>query len=137
MSNIEETNKNIEFQGEKMKADKMCLNEAIDIVDKMYQDRYKIVEEKDTIYVDKLDDVKFTNLEFASVRLLREVQSLQTKLENSLNMLKEKDKEMKKKDKMIDLMAEQLAGLTIWNIEKEVVKQYFKDKVDRIDNNGQ
>lgn len=77
-------------------------------------------------------------------------------LETALNMLKEKDekiakyekiykeydcyrwvKELEKKDKMIDLMAEQLAGLTIWNNEKEKplilpdiedVKQYFERK---------
>ena len=59
-------------------------------------------------------------------------------IETVLSMLKEKDekiakyekiykeydcyrwvKELEKKDKMIDLMAEQLAGLTIWNNEKE------------------
>ena len=45
--------------------------------------------------------------------------------------------EIKKKDKIIELMAEQLAGLTIWNNEKEEplilgdkeeVKQYFERK---------
>ena len=60
------------------------------------------------------------------------------KFETVLNMLKEKDekiakyekiykeydcyrwvKELEKKDKMIDLMAEQLAGLTIWDNDKE------------------
>ena len=77
-------------------------------------------------------------------------------IETVLSMLKEKDekiakyekiykeydcyrwvKELEKKDKMIDLMAEQLAGLTIWNNEKEKplilpdiedVKQYFERK---------
>lgn len=48
-------------------------------------------------------------------------------------------KELEKKDKMIDLMAEQLAGLTIWNNEKEKplilpdiedVKQYFERKCE-------
>ena len=76
-----------------------------------------------------------------------EVQNIET----FLNMLKEKDKlyhkalgdlvkadrENIKKDKQIDLMAEQLAGLTIWDTEKEEpliltdkeeVKQYFERK---------
>ena len=70
-----------------MTAERMTLEEAINIVDEMYQDRYKIIEEKTeeetTIHLEKIDDVKFTNLEFASVRLLREVQSLQKKLESS------------------------------------------------------
>lgn len=63
-------------------ADKMKLEEALNIVDAMYQDRYKKIEENNTVYVDRFKDVKFTNLEFASVILLREVQSLQRKLEN-------------------------------------------------------
>ena len=69
---------------QEMTTNKMSLEEAINIVDTMYQDRYKIIQENDTIYVDRLKDVKFTNLEFASVILLREVQSLQSKLKNSI-----------------------------------------------------
>ena len=62
--------------------------------------------------------------------------------ETVLSMLKEKDTEIEKKDKIIDLMAEQLAGLTIWDTEKEEpliltdkeeVKQYFERKAT---NNG-
>ena len=58
-------------------------------------------------------------------------------IETVLNMLKEKDKEIEKKDKITDLMAEQLAGLTIWDNEKEEplilkdkeeAKQYFERK---------
>ena len=67
-----------------MTTEKMSLEEAINVVDAMYQDRYKIIEENDTVYVDRLKDVKFTNLEFASVILLREVLSLQSKLKNSI-----------------------------------------------------
>lgn len=69
---------------QEMIADKMKLEEALNIVDAMYQDKYKMIEENNTIYVDRLKDVKFTNLEFASVILLREVQSLQSKLKNSI-----------------------------------------------------
>lgn len=69
---------------QEMTSDKMGLEEALNIVDVMYQDRYKIAQENNTIYVDRLKNVEFTNLEFASVRLLREVQSLQSKLKNSI-----------------------------------------------------
>lgn len=69
---------------QEMIKDKMSLEEALSIVDEMYQNKYKIFEKNNTIYVDKLNDIKFTSLEFASVRLLREVQSLQYKLENSI-----------------------------------------------------
>ena len=44
-----------------------------------------------------MDDVKFTNLEFASVRLLREIQSLEHKLYNSIpvSLVEEKIEELK------------------------------------------
>lgn len=71
-----------------MIADTMTTEEAIDIVDTMYQDRYKVIEEKSEggilVHINKIDDVKFTNLEFASIRLLREVQSLQRNLSNTI-----------------------------------------------------
>lgn len=71
-----------------MAADTMTAEEAIDIVDTMYQERYKVIEEKSEdgiiIHINKIDDVKFTNLEFASIRLLREVQSLQRNLSNTI-----------------------------------------------------
>ena len=61
-------------------------------------------------------------------------------LETVLSMLKEKDKEIEKKNKIIDLIAEQLAGLTIWDNEKEEpriladkeeVIKYFEKKSDK------
>lgn len=68
-------------------------------------------------------------------------------IETVLNMLKEKDKEIEKKDKIIDLMAEQLIRVPInkskRNFEepnfeeeiiifadKEYIKQYFERKVE-------
>ena len=50
------------------------------------------------------------------------------------------EEKLKEKDKIIDLMAEQLAGLAIFDIEKdeplvlgdkEEVKQYFTNKVEK------
>lgn len=112
-----------------MKQDKMSLKEAENIIDEMYQDKYKIIEENNTIYVDRLDEVKFTNLEFASVRMLREVQSLRRKLEklqkeneelrkgqNSLMQSRKKWKDRyyklkAKSKKIIDLMAEYISNI--------------------------
>lgn len=75
--------------------EKMTIEEAETIIDDMYQDRHKIIEERNgrgvTIHLDKLDDVKFTNLEFASVRALREIQSLRRKVENSIPEFKIKN----------------------------------------------
>lgn len=67
-----------------MTKDKMSLEEAETIINDMYQDRNKILENNNVIDVSRLDDVKFTNLEFASVRAIREIQSLERKLDNSI-----------------------------------------------------
>lgn len=118
-----------------MKQDKKSLKEAENIIDEMYQDKYKIIEENNTIYVDRLDEVKFTNLEFASVRMLREVQSLRRKLEklqkeneelrkgqNSLMQSRKKWKDRyyklkAKSKKIIDLMAENIELQQYANID--------------------
>ena len=67
-----------------MTKDEMTIDEALTIIDDMYQDRYKIMSqktEKETIVdLGKIDYIKFTNLEWASVRALRDVQSLNYKL---------------------------------------------------------
>lgn len=99
---------------QEMKTDKMSLEEALNVVDSMYQDRYKIVQENNTIYVDRLKNVEFTNLEFASVRLLREVQSLRDYLENSIP-----------KQVVIDKIKENS------NIEKEI-----EEKIKEEENSG-
>ena len=51
-------------------------------------------------------------------------------LETVLSMLKEKDKEMEKKDKIIDLMEEELKErrYIFMNIPKKEIKQYFERK---------
>ena len=63
----------------------MSIEEAETIIDDMYQDKYKIMEQKTdtgvTIDLSKIDEITFTNLEFASVRVLREIQSLRHKME--------------------------------------------------------
>lgn len=68
-----------------MTKDEMTIDEALTIIDDMYQDRYKIMlqkTEKETIVdLSKMDYIRFTNLEWASVRVLREVQSLNHELE--------------------------------------------------------
>lgn len=61
----------------------MSIEEAETIIDDMYQDKYKIMEQKTeqgvVIDVSKMDEITLTNLEFASVRMLREKQILETK----------------------------------------------------------
>ena len=56
-------------------------------------------------------------------------------IETVLNMLKEKDKEIEKKDKIIDLMEEELKErrYIFMNIPKKEIKQYFERKAT---NNG-
>lgn len=81
-----------------MTKDEMTIDEALTIIDDMYQDRYKIMSqktEKETIVdLGKMDYIKFTNLEWASVRALREVQSLNYKLEKLQDKIKAKIEEV-------------------------------------------
>ena len=81
-----------------MTKDKMSLEEAETIINDMYQDRNKILENNNVIDISRLDDIKFTNLEFASVRAIREIQSLERKLENSIPvyLVEEKIEELNK-----------------------------------------
>ena len=110
---------------QEMTSDKMGLEEALNIVDVMYQDRYKIAQENNTIYVDRLKNVEFTNLEFASVRLLREVQSLQSKLKNSIptqvviDKIKEYDKKM-----------EEDAGHPNWVVTDRIVMNVLQELLE-------
>ena len=82
-----------------MTKDEMTIEEALTIIDDMYQDRYKIMSqktEKETIVdLSKMDYIKFTNLEWASVRVLREVQSLNHKFKKLEDKIKAKIEEVK------------------------------------------
>ena len=80
-----------------MTKDKMSLEEAETIINDMYQDRNKILENNNVIDISRLDDVKFTNLEFASVRAIREIQSLESKLDKSIpvSLVEKKIEELK------------------------------------------
>ena len=121
---------------QEMTADKMKLEEALNIVDEMYEDRYKIIEENNTVYVDRLKDVKFTNLEFASVILLREVQSLQRKFENSIpkQVLIDKIKEYKDKVEQYNEYKEQGKETDVEyyeNIANTIVIQVLQELLER------
>lgn len=105
----------------------MDIKKAEDIIDTMYQDKMSIREKqtKEGLEIDLSQDINFTELEKASVILLR----------NYLN-LKRKSEE---KDKQIDLMAEYWhCGLAICencaNYDeykcKICIKQYFERKVE-------
>ena len=81
-----------------MTKDEMTIEEALTIIDDMYQDRYKIMSqktEKETIVdLSKMDYIRFTNLEWASVRVLREVQSLNHKFKKLEDKIKAKIEEL-------------------------------------------
>ena len=83
-----------------MTKDKMSLEEAETIINDMYQDRNKILENNNVIDISRLDDIKFTNLEFASVIAIREIQSLERKLDKSIptSLVEEKIEELNKEE---------------------------------------
>ena len=86
------------------------------------------MNEKETREIlDNMSEQEFNDFIFFA---LKEVEKENQKLKT----------ELKKKDKIIDLMAEQLAGLAIFDIEKdeplilgdkEEIKEYFTKKVEK------
>ena len=65
----------------------------------------------------------------------KECEEFPKAIETVLSMLKEKDKEIEKKDKQIDLMANYIVDLIKYNNpeekrEVEEIKQYFERKVE-------
>ena len=79
-----------------MTKDKMTIEEALTIIDDMYQDKIMSQKTEKEIIVDlsKMDYIKFTNLEWASVRVLREVQSLNHKFKKLEDKIKAKIEEV-------------------------------------------
>lgn len=110
-----------------MTNDKMYIEEAENIIDEMYQDKHKIIEENNKIDLNKLNDVKFTNLEFASVRMLREVKRLTRIVKN----LKQENDALKldnyKLDKDSQLNFEQCMN----SIPKQVIEEKREKLIEK------
>ena len=110
-----------------MRVETMTIEEAENIIDDMYQEKYEIIEEKIEngvkIYLDKLKDVKFTYLEFASVRMLREVQKLRRELEKQ-------QKEIEKKNKIITEVERYARGTK----DEELLLILKKDEIEKLVN---
>ena len=109
-----------------MTKDEMTIEEALTIIDDMYQDRYKIMSqktEKETIVdLGKMDYIKFTNLEWASVRVLREVQSLRHEMEKQEKEIEELNKSDESKEQ---------SSMKYYNLYKELVDK-IKAKIEEV-----
>lgn len=111
---IEIANKNLESDGRIME-----IKEAERVIDNMYQDkmntRVEITESDTVIHVEK--KVVFTELEVASVIILREELSLKRELE--------------KKNKIIELMADFYAkGNTIRGTKEQIIEKFEEEASD-------
>lgn len=84
----------------------MSKEEAEKIIDEMYHDKIKVYGEGNVVHVDLIGTVKFTNLEFASVRILREEIWLQGEVEKRLKEIDSLYKMMSVKDDEIEQMKE-------------------------------
>lgn len=67
----------------------MSKEEAIKIIDDMYHDKIEVYGEGNVVHVNLIETVKYTNLEFASIRLLRELLSLEDDMDKIKKLLKE------------------------------------------------
>lgn len=81
-----------------------------------------MTEEEAQKVLDELNTVRIEVLNDEAKRLFEAIM----KIADEKDKLKE---ELDLKDKIINLMSEQFAGLTIFDIDKEEVKQYFENKV--------
>ena len=106
------------------------------------EEAQKVLDELNTVRIEVLND-KAKRVFEAIMKIAEERDKIKQEydkdthiLQNQLDLANAKNIE---KDKIIDLMAEQLAGLAIFDIEKdeplilgdkEEVKQYFKEKVE-------
>ena len=89
------------YYNKPMTKNEMSIDEAEKIIDTMYKDKYKTIEQKTeegiVIDVSKLDEITITNLEFASVRVLREKQCVEgekEKIKNGIKEIRDKAEEM-------------------------------------------
>lgn len=85
------------YYNKPMIKNEMSIDEAEKIIDNMYKEKYKTMEQKTEegiiIDVSKMDGITFTNLEFASVRVLREkliVEREKEKIENKIKEIRDK-----------------------------------------------
>lgn len=102
--------------------------------------------------IERLDRFKTIKVLYGNTfaMAIEQLKTLQEDIETVLNMLKEKDKEIEKKDKQIDLMAEFLAGKDLGHYkrqdggeilgryrlyDKNEWKQYFKNKLNSSEQN--
>ena len=90
------------------------------IIDDMYQDKYKITEQRTekgvVIDVSKFDDIEFTRLEYASVVALRKMQVLRHELEKQ-------EKENTELKELYIKIAKRLEDLGYKHLAKYVVDQ--------------
>ena len=119
----------------------MDIKKAEDIIDKMYQDKMsiRVKQKKEGIEVDLSKNITFTELEEASITLLRNYLILKRKNEESNQIFEENEVlkrafnrqsgaignylvELQQKDKQIDLMAE-----AILNYDDQLVINRYKN----------
>lgn len=116
-----------------MTKDEMTIEEALTIIDDMYQDRYKIMSqktEKETIVdLSKMDYIRFTNLEWASVRVLREVQSLNHKFKKLEDKIKAKIEEYDDKEMTVNLV-NRSAGKTFQQAVRNEVRKVLQSLLE-------
>lgn len=79
-----------------MKEKELTLEEAEQIVDTMYQNRFVEagVDEGNTIHLGNMDNIEFTDLESASIYLLREEIRLKEELQRKDNIISELKNEL-------------------------------------------
>lgn len=107
---MEEYNKIIE-------RDKMTIDEAVEIISNMYEYKFK-----------ETDDAKFTNLEFAAVRLLKEIDFVNYENENLRHLVKrlaERQYELGFHE-LAEYMLAEIDEIPMWRPQEKKLKNFSK-----------
>ena len=88
--------------------------------------------EKEKEAIERLNRFKTIKVLYGSTfaMTIEQLKVLQEDIETVLNTLKEKDKEIEKKDKIIDLITEDMLKGKCYFSNRTLIKNYYKRKVE-------
>lgn len=116
---------------DKMNKEEITLEQAEDIVDNMYQQRFKEckVDDENKVHIDNLDNVTFNKLEKASISLLRTEISQKSEIERLNGIINELEKWLQENIKISKAHGNQTA-VNIFNVFLDKLKELKGDDIN-------
>ena len=123
---------NLESKGEdEMNKEEITLEQAEDIVDNMYQQRFKEckVDDENKVHIDNVDNVTFNKLEKASISLLRTEISQKSEIERLNGIIDELEKWLQENIRISKAHGNQTA-VNIFNAFLDKLKELKGDDIN-------